>query len=250
MVNPFCTPQQQSDSGRLIDLPNPLDIFFLCLQTFAAFPCINGGIFHHQKASRAEANGINSSAACQEHMPAREHREEGQRDTGSRWGQSSSITPCQQQPRPVGASWFRLVFPHPYLALLAFTLRHCVLPAIPPRFPLFSCNISLAGLFAGPGVCLLPHLPLAHEYFAWEPGFGPVGASRASRSIRVTDLGLQWAGAERRKKSGCLAKKTHLCNCLSAREKKYLHFSVGNQEMAPCCCCLCGSAEAAACEEV
>lgn len=108
---------QQSDSGFHINLLNPPDLLlsFFCLQTFAALPCINGSIFHHQKASGAEANGINSSAACQEHMPASEHREEGQCDTGTRWDQSASI--------PFASSILgRLVPPGPAGALRILTL--------------------------------------------------------------------------------------------------------------------------------
>ena len=136
VVNPFRTPSSKTTAAVASTSQTLLIFFFFSLQTFAASPCINGGIFHHQNASGAEANGINSSAACQE--PG----EEGRRHTGSRWGQSSSITPCQQQPQPVHASWFRWGFPHPCLVLLALPLRRCLLPAIPLHFPLLSCKLG------------------------------------------------------------------------------------------------------------
>lgn len=153
---------------RLNQSPEPS--LFLDLQTFAAFPCINRGIFHHRKASRAEANGINSAAACQEHMAAGEHREEGQCDTGTRWGQSSSITPCQQ--RQCFSIQMGLSPPSPCAACSDPLVLHppCnsspSLPSLLFYLPFsHSCWSSL-----------LLHLPLPHEYSEWEPGFGLVGA--------------------------------------------------------------------------
>lgn len=168
-------PQQQSDSGCHVNLLNPPDslffFFFVSRHLLLSLVLMEASSITKKPPGQRQMASIALQPVRSTCLPA----STGRRDSVTRGADGTSPLPS---PSPAAASAGRCLLVQPGLSASSPRAVCSKSPAIPLLFPLFSWNIS-PGCWPS-SMASAPSSSLAQEYLALEPGFGLLGASRAS----------------------------------------------------------------------